>query len=101
MPGTGRLKVLIYTSLFPNSIEPLLGNFVMERMRYLRPFADLSVFAPVPYFPPLNIHERWSRFSRVPRTECVDGFDLVHPRYLVVPRIGMATHGLSMFLGSV
>jgi glycosyltransferase involved in cell wall biosynthesis len=96
-----RLRVLIYTSLFPNSVKPIHGNFVMERMRFLRPYADLSVVAPVPYFPRLNLHERWYEFARIPQVEQIAGFDLEHPRYLVLPKMAMATHGLSMFLGSL
>jgi teichuronic acid biosynthesis glycosyltransferase TuaC len=97
----GRLKVLIFTSLFPNSVEPLKGNFVMERMRHLRPYTDLSVVAPVPYFPGWNIHKRWYRFSRIPTAESIGGFEVDHPRYPFLPKVGMAIHGLLMFLGSV
>src|SRR5215831_17535933 len=101
MPVPGRPKVLVYTSLFPNSEQPLLGNFVMERIRHLRCFADISVLAPVPYFPRWNVHERWYRFARIPKTERIAGFNLMHPRYFVLPKVGMATHGFSMFLGSL
>src|SRR5262245_13151007 len=101
-PGISRrLRVLIYTSLFPNSVQPLHGNFVAERMQYLRPSMDFSVVAPVPYFPRVNVHSRWHQFTRIPRNERVSGFEMNHPRYLVLPKIGMATHGLSMFMGSV
>src|SRR5262245_35620347 len=96
-----RLKVLVFTSLFPNSVRPLLGNFVMERMRHLRPYADLSVVAPVPYFPRWKAYKRWYGFSQIPIAERFCSFELDHPRYLVLPKIGMAIHGLSMFLGSL
>src|SRR5262249_13578786 len=36
-----------------------------------------------------------------PHTEHIAGFDVDHPRYVVVPKLGMMTHGLSMFLGSL
>src|SRR5262249_37035227 len=77
------------------------GNFVMERMRYVLPFADLSVIAPVPYFPRIPLNPRWYEFSRVPHHEELQGFRIDHPRYLVFPKFGMATHGVSMFLGSL
>src|SRR5438132_2432011 len=100
--GTNRRpRVLIYTTIFPNSVQPLWGHFVLERMRHLLPYADLSVMAPVPYFPKLHLNERWYRFSRVPRFERFAEFDTYHPRYLVLPHVGMCTHALSMFLGSV
>ena len=96
-----RLRVLTYTTLFPNSVQPLWGHFVWERMRHLLDTIDLTVVAPVPYFPPLNVHRRWYTFARVPRDECHDGVRVYHPRYLVVPRLGMVTHGLAMLLGSL
>lgn len=96
-----KLRVLIYTTLFPNSIHPLQGNFILERMRHLRKFADMSVVAPVPYFPQVGLNARWSKFASVPRTELFSGFEVDHPRYVVLPKIGMATHGVSMFAGSI
>ncbi len=96
-----RLRVLIYTTLFPNSVQPLQGNFVLERMRHLLPFIDMSVVAPIPYFPRLNLNERWFRFATVPHNEQFAGFEVDHPRYFVLPKLGMATHGVSMFAGSL
>jgi len=96
-----RLRVLIYTTLFPNSVHPLQGNFVLERMRHLLPFIDMSVVAPIPYFPRVNLNERWFKFATVPHNEQFAGFDVDHPRYIVLPKLGMATQGVSMFAGSL
>jgi glycosyltransferase involved in cell wall biosynthesis len=98
--GSERLKVLVYTSLFPNSVQPLLGNFILERTRHLQRLADLSVVAPVPFFPPLKVHSRWYECARVPRQERLDEFELDHPRFVVVPKMAMPMHGISMFAGS-
>ena len=96
----GRLRVLVYTTLFPNSVHPLQGNFVLERMRHLQPFVDMSVVAPVPYFPRVRLNQRWYQFASVPRSETFAGFNVDHPRYVVLPKLGMTTHGVSMFTGS-
>jgi glycosyltransferase involved in cell wall biosynthesis len=56
--------------------------------------------APVPYFPRLKLNAHWYDFSKVPTGERLNGLEVDHPRYAVVPKIGMATHGFSMFLGS-
>ena len=96
-----RLRLLIYTTLFPNSVQPLQGNFILERMRHLLPFVDMSVVAPVPYFPRINLNERWFNFANVPYNEHFAGFQIDHPRYLVFPKLAMATHGVSMFAGSL
>src|SRR5437870_2689156 len=95
------MRILIYTSFFPNSVQPLNGNYVLERMRHLKPFANMSVIAPVPYYPHLNVNQRWSSFAKVPRTEQYRDFEVDHPRYVVFPKVGMVTHGVSMFAGSL
>jgi teichuronic acid biosynthesis glycosyltransferase TuaC len=100
-PPARRLRLLIYTTLFPNSRQQLAGHFVLERMRHLVPFADMTVIAPVPYFPRIRINQRWFDYAGIPHTETYAGFKMGHPRYVVVPRIGMATHGFSMFMGSL
>ncbi len=97
-----RLSVLVYTTLFPNSIDPLSGNFVLERMRSLVDLVDISVVAPVPYYPAwFGFNKRWQNWARVPRAENLGGFHTRHPRYLVLPKIGMSTHGISMFAGTL
>jgi glycosyltransferase involved in cell wall biosynthesis len=101
LPAMSKPRVLTYTTLFPNSIQPLWGNFVLERMRHLLPFVDVTVIAPVPYFPRIRLNRRWFEFASVPHTERLNGFDIDHPRYLVFPRFGMFTHAYSMFAGSV
>jgi len=94
-------KILTYTTLFPNSVQPLWGHFVLERMRHLLPYADVTVIAPVPYFPRMRLNQRWFEFASVPHSEQLNGFVVDHPRYLVLPKIGMFTHAVSMFLGTL
>ncbi len=95
------MRVLIYTTLFPSSVQPLQGNFILERMRHLLPFVDMTVTAPVPYFPKINLNEHWFAFAKTPRSEHFRGFDVDHPRYVVLPKVGMITHALSMFVGTL
>jgi teichuronic acid biosynthesis glycosyltransferase TuaC len=101
LQNSKRLRILVYTSLFPNSVQPLAGTFVRERLRYLREFVDMSVIAPVPYFPSWLHFSRWRNWARIPHSENCGGFDTKHPRYLVIPKLGMATHGVSMFAGTL
>jgi glycosyltransferase involved in cell wall biosynthesis len=97
-----RLRVLVYTTLFPNSVQPLMGNFVLEGMRFLLKFVDMSVTAPVPYFPNwIRFNSRWQNWAQVPGKEQFGGFEVQHPRYVVFPKLGMATHGVSMFAGTL
>lgn len=96
---TNPIKVLVFTSLYPNHLNPQLGVFIKERMtRYAKLSGNLiRVVAPVPYFPPL----KWSRrypFSQIHRYEMIEGIDVYHPRYAMTPKVGMMGYGLLMFL---
>jgi len=74
---------------------------VLERLRSLVDFVDVSVVAPVPYFPPwIRVNHHWHDLARIPRSERFAGVNTLHPRYVVFPKIGMATHGISMFAGT-
>jgi glycosyltransferase involved in cell wall biosynthesis len=94
------MKVLVFSSLFPNNVWPDHGVFTKERMGR---FASVSrwqvrVVAPVPYFPSLEIDSHWKRFSQVALRETIDGLEVYHPRYYMIPKIGMALHGMMMAL---
>src|SRR5690349_18844428 len=86
-PNRKKLRVLVFTSLFPNSVDRFNGNFVLERLRFLLKFVDASVIAPVPYFPAwIPANGRWGDLARVPQSEYVGGLQTHHPRYVVFPK---------------
>ena len=93
------MKVLVFTSLYPNNVWPNQGVFIKERMTHFVKFdeCEMKIVAPVPYFPPVKINWRWS-FSRVARWEVRDGVEVYHPKYYMIPKIGMSLYGLMMFL---
>jgi glycosyltransferase involved in cell wall biosynthesis len=82
------VRLLVFTSLYPNARQPHHGVFVKERMRLYaaRHGAELRVVAPVPASPPVG-PARWTQWHGLPREESVDGLAVRHPRYLVVPRL--------------
>lgn len=92
-PGRSRpLRVLTFTTLYPNAARPQYAVFVENRLRQLLTSGEVSarVLAPVPYFPFAS--ERFGRhamFARVPREETRSGIAIDHPRYLVIPKLGM------------
>lgn len=96
------MRVLAFTSLFPNTIQPWHGIFVRQRVAHLarRPGHSVKLVAPVPYSPPWAPVRRWQEASRVPFEERVDGIEVYHPRYFLMPKISMPFHGLLMFAGS-
>lgn len=92
MPTTPRLRLLTFTTLFPHAGAPNHGVFVENRLRHLvaSGAATATVVAPVPFFPShAAIFGAWARHAAAPRRETRHGLDVHHPRYPVIPRIGM------------
>jgi len=86
------LNVLTLTTLYPNRCFPRHGIFVETRLRELRTRAPvrLRVIAPVPWFPSTwKGFGRYADYAAVPPAEIRDSVVVQHPRYLMVPRIGM------------
>ena len=80
------MKVLLTSHLFPNEVDPVSGVFVKEEAQFLTKRCELKIVAPIPWFPPLRGFGRWSRLSKIPYRQQVDGLDVFHPRYLLFPR---------------
>ena len=92
------MRVLTFTSLYPNNVWPNHGVFIKERMTF---FADLDgvevkVVAPVPYFPDIRLGSRW-RYSQVTSYQLIEGLEVYHPQYFMTPKVGMSFYGLTMF----
>ncbi|HJS21863.1 MAG TPA: glycosyltransferase family 4 protein [Steroidobacteraceae bacterium] len=86
------LKLAVFSTLFPNAANPAHGVFVEERLRKLVASGQVQarVVAPVPWFPFRS--ERfgeYGRFARAPQSEERHGLKVVHPRYFLLPRVGM------------
>jgi teichuronic acid biosynthesis glycosyltransferase TuaC len=93
------VKLLVFSALFPNNVWPELGIFVKERMVHFarQTRCEMKIVAPVPYFPPVKMGSRW-RFSQIAAQETIDGFEVYHPRYFMIPKVGMVFYGWKMFL---
>jgi glycosyltransferase involved in cell wall biosynthesis len=86
------MKILTFSTLFPNSEKPGHGIFVETRLRHLVASGQVEsrVVAPVPWFP--STHPRfgsYARFAKAPRHELRHGIAVAHPRYLTIPKVGM------------
>jgi teichuronic acid biosynthesis glycosyltransferase TuaC len=94
------MRILTFTSLFPNAIRREFGIFVYQRVAGLarRAGHEVHVVAPVPYFPSWVPIRRWQMYGQAPKTETVGTLQVVHPRYLLLPGI-MPLHGFLIFLG--
>ena len=85
------MKILIITNLFPNASEPNRAMFNKQQFLALREYCDFKVIAPLPHF-------KCTR-GQVPLRETIDGMDVHHPRYLVIPKILRSMHGVSYYYG--
>ena len=95
MSADAPLRLLTFTTLYPNAEQPNHGVFVENRLRHLVGSGEAasSVIAPVPFFPrlPRGVGlDDWQRFARVPTHEFRHRLSIVHPRYIVVPKVGMS-----------
>jgi len=87
------LRLLTFSTLYPNSERRNHGIFVENRLRHLVASgrADSVVVAPVPWFPSRSQRfGDWAINAGVPRFEERHGIAVHHPRYPVIPRLGMS-----------
>jgi glycosyltransferase involved in cell wall biosynthesis len=86
------IRLLTFSTLYPNAAQPNHGIFVENRLRHLvaSGAATSTVVAPVPWFPSRNGRfGRWARFAATPAEEMRHGLRVLHPRYAALPRLGM------------
>lgn len=87
------MNVLTISSLYPNSEQQRHGIFVENRLLKLAakyPDVNITVIAPVPYFPFASKRfGNYGTYAKVPEKEVRNGITIYHPRYLVIPKIGM------------
>lgn len=87
------VRLLVFTSLFPHAGLPNQGVFVENRLRHLvgTGRVEATVLAPVPWFPSRSPRfGTWARHAAAPAVEERHGLRALHPRFLVVPKLGMA-----------
>jgi teichuronic acid biosynthesis glycosyltransferase TuaC len=101
---TGPVRVLTFTSLFPSEARPRHGIFVETRLQELiksHP-VDARVVAPVPWFffrhPAFG---QFASFARTPKQARRSGVDVRHPRYFMVPKVGVPFQAASMARASM
>lgn len=86
------MNILVLTTLYPNNVQHRHGIFIENRVKELvkrYPDAKVKVVAPVPYFPSWLPINGYKQYSDVSQQEVRSGIDVFHPKYLVIPKIGM------------
>ncbi len=98
------MKVLLFSTLYPSSVRPIHGIFVETRLRELLKTGEVQarVVAPVPWFPlRAKRFGEYAQFADTPRQEVRNDIDVHHPRYLLLPKVGMTLAPLAMALGAL
>lgn len=86
------MKILTFTTLFPNAAKPHHGIFTETTLRHQLATGDVEakVVAPIPWFPfSHEVFGEYGVFARAPEVEMRAGFEVFHPRYLALPKINM------------
>jgi glycosyltransferase involved in cell wall biosynthesis len=90
---TRPIRLLTFSTLFPNNARPNHGVFVENRLRHLVASGEATseVIAPVPWFPISHPwFGDWAVNARVVRREIRHGLNVQHPRFPVLPKVGMS-----------
>lgn len=95
------MRILTFSTLYPNSVRREHGIFVETRLRHLVASNEVEaiVVAPVPWFPFKSARfGEYSNFARVPKEETLNGLRVFHPRYPLIPKFGMSLAPLMLAL---
>ncbi|WOI52531.1 glycosyltransferase [Parvularcula sp. LCG005] len=89
--GEYTMRILTLTTLYPSAARPFHGIFVENRLRAVKARGhDIRVVAPVPWFPSsASLFGAYGKFAATPTNENRHGLPVSHPRYPLVPKIGM------------
>ena len=97
------IRTITFSTLFPNSAQPTHGIFVANRLSHLLGSGEVStkIVAPIPWFPSTNPRfGEYARYAAVPRSEQLLAQHVYHPRYPVIPKIGMLLAPMLLYLGA-
>lgn len=89
---TRPLRTLLFSTLYPSRERPAHGIFVETRLRELLKTGavETRVLAPVPWFPLRGkLFGEYGKLAATPAREVRNGLEVLHPRYLLPPKVGM------------
>jgi teichuronic acid biosynthesis glycosyltransferase TuaC len=85
------INILTTSTLYPNSVQTAHGIFVETRLRRLLSDGRVTakVLAPIAWVPPGVPHADWAKLRHIVDVETRNGITAQHPRYVVIPKVGM------------
>lgn len=95
------MKLLTFSSLYPNSVQPSQGIFVENRLRELLASgkAESRVLSPVPWAPwGSRFLSSYATFRKIEASAVRYGIPVTYPRFFLIPKIGMTLAPTTMFL---
>ena len=98
------IRILTFSTLYPNSEQPTHGVFVENRLRHLISTGEVisRVVAPIGWVPfDSAIFGRHASIARVPTKESRFGITVHHPRFLVIPKLGMSAAPALLYSGTL
>ena len=83
------MKILSFTTLWPNPMQPFHGLFNRERIRTLAHYCDLRVVAPISWIASVRMLGQfyYKNYAEISRYEMQGELEIYHPRYFVLPKI--------------
>ena len=94
---------MLFSSLYPSSALPRAGIFVETRLRELLQTrrVQTKVVAPIRWSP---VHDArfgvYAQIAAAPSRETLHGIDVLHPRFLTIPKVGMNVAPFLMAIGA-
>jgi glycosyltransferase involved in cell wall biosynthesis len=99
--ATGRRpRILSFTTVYPNPIDPGRGQFVRSRLQHLAQFAEVKVMAPVAALDYGGAKSGKFFGANVPYHREDGNIEVLHPRWLYPP-MGGSMNGMCLFAMTV
>ena len=98
------IRTLLISTLYPSVARPVHGIFVETRLRELLKtgMIETRVVAPVPWFPfKAARFGEYGQFAATPYLEQRNGIEVHHPRYALLPKVGMYSAPNSIARGAL
>jgi glycosyltransferase involved in cell wall biosynthesis len=81
-----RPNILAVSFLFPNRVHRGYGTFVLSRLKAVQAFCNVRVIAPVQWYPFIDRLKGGRAVSGIPAHEEIEGLEVFHPRFAIIPR---------------
>lgn len=95
------MKILVFTTVYPNKKQSNLGIFVRERITRVADHCEIKVLAPIPYFPLAGLLKKKYRYCNcIPPIENQNGIDVYHPKFFIVPGVMKFLDGFFLYLST-